>query len=177
MFKPYSCGEHLDTEVEINSAGGYMIAHVFRFAQADSNLRQSHPDWSRESHKPADARPFQDFFREIKPFVPCIASVHHWTYLGSEAAAEGGLALKGREHSKIQTSHWACEVANASSNSYMGIRGTVQMGFSLWRLKQRLCASQMFLSSLLTLPSVHLILKMDGDGVEMGNEIKSQFWL
>lgn len=43
MFKPYSCGEHLDTEVETNSTGGYMIAHVFRFAQADLTLQQSHP--------------------------------------------------------------------------------------------------------------------------------------
>lgn len=51
------------------------------------------------------------------------------------------------------------------------------MGCSLWRLKQRLYASQMFLSSLLTLPCVHLILKMDGDRAEIENEIKSQFWL
>lgn len=56
-------------------------------------------------------------------------------------------------------------------------RRTVQMGWCPWGLEQRLYASQMFLSSLLTLPCVHLILKMDGDGVEMGNEIKSHFWL
>lgn len=43
MFKPYSCGEHLDTEVEINSTGGYMTAHVFRFAQAHLTLQQSYP--------------------------------------------------------------------------------------------------------------------------------------
>lgn len=77
MFKPYSCGEHLDTEVEINSTGGYMIAHVFRFAQADSNLWQSHPDWSRETQKLADIQPFQNFATEIKPIAPYIASVHH----------------------------------------------------------------------------------------------------
>lgn len=59
----------------------------------------------------------------------------------------------------------------------MFTRRTVQMGCSPWRLEQRLSASQMFLGSLLTLPCVHLILKMDGDGAEMGNEIKSQFWL
>lgn len=47
MFKPYSCGDHLDVEVEINSTGGYMIAHVFRFAQADLNLWQSHPEVGR----------------------------------------------------------------------------------------------------------------------------------
>lgn len=40
MFKPYSWGEHLDTEVEINRTGGYVIAHVFRLAQADLNLWQ-----------------------------------------------------------------------------------------------------------------------------------------
>lgn len=56
-------------------------------------------------------------------------------------------------------------------------RRAVQMGCSPWRLEQRLYATQMFLSSLLTLACVHLILKMDGDWTEMGNEIKSQFWL
>lgn len=49
MFKPYSCGDHLDVEVEINSTGGYMIAHVFRFAQADLNLWQSHPEVERHT--------------------------------------------------------------------------------------------------------------------------------
>lgn len=54
MFKPYSCGEHLDTEVEINRTGGYMTAHVFRLAQTDLNLWQSLPDQSRETEKLAD---------------------------------------------------------------------------------------------------------------------------
>lgn len=44
MFKPYSCGEYLDNEVEINSTGRYIIAHVSRFAQADLILWQSHAD-------------------------------------------------------------------------------------------------------------------------------------